>query len=215
MTAPVLVRAYTSGRRSSNDPQGAGIQALPPISAYAFADILRSADSPEFQSAIDGIADICAKNRMSLADEYASHLPPLGEITDTTSAAIRPQLLRPGMRRALTSVPEGSSGSSEGSHESSKKPRGIFNLRSRQPEQVPSLRRILIGSMGRSITAESTTAVTMNTNTSALSELEIVTRGHTERHEHQRRPETPGRRSSEAVAVLRRLVDLRQNAEAG
>ena len=93
MAQPVLVRAYTDSRpATATGLDNAGrAQALPPISSFAFADILRSADCADFQVAIDGIAEICAKNRMSLADEYASHLPPLGEITATTSSNMRPQ----------------------------------------------------------------------------------------------------------------------------
>ncbi|OTA22556.1 hypothetical protein BTJ68_14253 [Hortaea werneckii EXF-2000] len=75
MTAPVLVKAYsgTTGNTSTvSSARPAAIQPLPPVSSYAFADILRSADCPEFQHAINGIAEICAKSRLSLADDEGS-----------------------------------------------------------------------------------------------------------------------------------------------
>ena len=170
MATPVLVKAYSTPaatplvmRRSHTKPK----ETLPPISSYAFADILRAADSKDFQQALDGIAEICAKNRMSLSDEYASHMPPVGDITtsNTSSTLARPQILRPGMRRALTSVPEGSSGSSEGSRGSKKRGSGLFGLRKpqEQPAQAtPMPKRMRIGSLGRSITSSSTTAMASN-----------------------------------------------------
>jgi len=163
MTAPILVRAYsaTTGQAKSSLKTGrtreSGVQALPPISSYAFADILRSVESVDFQHAIDGIAEICAKNRMSLADEYASHLPPLGEITATGSMNVRPHLLRPGKRRALTSVPEASSGSSEGSRRSRGKT-PVFSFERGREAESSALSRIRIGSMGRTVSVGSATA---------------------------------------------------------
>lgn len=162
MAQPVLVRAYTDSRPSTaaGSVTTGRAQALPAISSFAFADILRAADCPDFQVAIDGIAEICAKNRMSLADEYASHLPPLGEITATTSTGVRPHLYRPngGMRRALTSVPEASSSSSEGSRKSKK--RGIiFSFRKQTVQESKPMRRIRIGSMGRTVPVGTTTAL--------------------------------------------------------
>ncbi|CAK4016708.1 Hypothetical predicted protein [Lecanosticta acicola] len=163
MAQPVLVRTYSNKRgrpeRASNDITGSDAHALPPVASYAFADILRAADSSELQNAIDGIAEICAKNRMSLADEYSSHLPPLGEITESTSSRIRPHLHVPGrgMRRALTSVPEASSGSSEGSRKS--KTRGsIFSFRKQQVQKSKPMRRMCLG-MNRTIPVGTTTAL--------------------------------------------------------
>ena len=166
MATPVLVKAYTSTAapfgmlRHHTVPK----ETLPPISSYAFADILRAADSKDFQVALDGIAEICAKSRLSLSDEYSSHLPPLGEITaaNASSTLTRPQVLRPGMRRALTSVPEGSSGSSEGSRGSKRRSGGLFGLRKPREQEVqatPMPKRMRIGSLSRSITSSSTTAM--------------------------------------------------------
>ena len=163
MTTPVLVRAYRGDFTSTfggSNGRGRGAQGLPPISAYAFKNILRDTDSPEFQQAITGIAEICAKNRMSLADEYASHLPPLGEITAANSATARPHLARPGMRTALTSVPEASSGSSEGSRRSKKRKGGLFGFRKKEEIESQPMRKMRIGSMGRSVPVSGTTAVT-------------------------------------------------------
>ncbi|KAJ4352904.1 hypothetical protein N0V95_003813 [Ascochyta clinopodiicola] len=53
---------------------------LPAIDDFSFSAILRAVD-PEIREAIDAIAEICAKSRLSLADEYDAHLPPQGEIT--------------------------------------------------------------------------------------------------------------------------------------
>jgi hypothetical protein len=169
MATPVLVKAYTSTAapfgmlRSHTSPK----ESLPPISSYAFADILRAADCKDFQEALDGIAEICAKSRLSLSDEYSSHLPPLGEITaaNANSTLAKPQVLRPGMRRALTSVPEGSSGSSEGSRGSKKRSGGLFGLRKareREIQATPMPKRMRIGSLGRSITSSSTTAMALS-----------------------------------------------------
>lgn len=164
MAGPVLVRAYTGKRipRERAPSTIHGAEALPPISSYAFQDILRAADSDEFQTAIDGIAEICAKNRMSLADEYASHLPPLGEITAATSSQMRPHMFRPGggMRRALTTVAEGSSGSSEGSRKS-KKRGSIFSFRKQDvQDNGKPMRQMRIGNMGRTVSVGATTALT-------------------------------------------------------
>ncbi|KAK5694828.1 hypothetical protein LTR97_009419 [Elasticomyces elasticus] len=93
MTTPVLVKAYNTsskrpGKVSARPRAGDVAQALPPISSYAFSDILNSIQSPELSEAITGIAEICAKNRMSLADEYASHLPPVGDIKGGATAFV-------------------------------------------------------------------------------------------------------------------------------
>ena len=160
MATPVLVKAYSIATSDLSHKSGVRgkVQALPSTSSYAFADILRTANCPDFRSAIEGIAEICAKNRMSLADEYASHLPPLGEITATTSVTTRPHLLRPSMRRPLTSVPEGSSGSSEGSRRSKKSSR--MSVVSRTRGRDGTIRRqIRIGSLGRTVAVGGTVSL--------------------------------------------------------
>lgn len=161
MAQPVLVRSYTSPKPTPSGSPSGRSHVLPPIAAFAFADILRAADSAEFQSAIDGIAEICAKNHMSLAEEYGSHLPPVGEITaaSTEPGYTRPNYGRPNMRRALTSVPEASSGSSEGSAKS--KRRGIFGFGAKQEVTNSAIRTIRISSTGRTIPICGTTAMSV------------------------------------------------------
>ncbi|KAF1991126.1 hypothetical protein K402DRAFT_409963 [Aulographum hederae CBS 113979] len=81
---------------------------LPPLDAFTFDGILRAVD-PDINGAIDAIAEICARSKMSLADEYSAHLPPQGEISATPRMhpAYRVGVPEP----ALTSVPEASSSS--------------------------------------------------------------------------------------------------------
>lgn len=162
MAQPVLVRSYTSPKPTPFGSPGGRSHVLPPIAAFSFADILRVADSDDLQSAIDGIAEICAKNHMSLAEEYGSHLPPVGEITaiPTDSTPVRQQYGRMTMRRALTSVPEVSSGSSDGSIKA--RSRGILGFRPRQQVIKNPMRTVRISSTGRTIPICGTTAVTMS-----------------------------------------------------
>ncbi|KAM0707558.1 hypothetical protein Q7P35_004203 [Cladosporium inversicolor] len=161
MAQPVLVRSYTSPKPTPFGSPGGRSHVLPPIAAFSFADILRAADSAELQSAIDGIAEICAKNHMSLAEEYGSHLPPVGEITAISrdSTPVRQPFGRTNMRRALTSVPEASSGSSDGSIKG--RSRGILGFRPKQEVVRESMRTIRISSIGRTIPVCGTTAVSM------------------------------------------------------
>lgn len=161
MAQPVLVRSYTSPKPTPFGSPGGRSHVLPPIAAFSFAEILRAADSDDLQSAIDGIAEICAKNHMSLAEEYGSHLPPVGEITavSTDSTPVRPQYGRMNMRRALTSVPEASSGSSDGSVKS--RSRGILGFRPKQEVVREPMRSVQISSIGRTIPVCGTTAVSM------------------------------------------------------
>lgn len=88
-TEPVLVRKYSNptpeaasskraqmkkNRKSKMDPK----YDLPPLESFSFQDILASID-PEVKASIDSIAEICGRSKMSLADEYSSHLPPQAE----------------------------------------------------------------------------------------------------------------------------------------
>ena len=102
---PVVVRTYSGSRHTSRPGSGlntprsfamnghlntsalsAGLarqnEQLPAVEDFSFSAILRAVD-PEIRDAIDAIAEICARSRMSLADEYDAHLPPQGEITGT------------------------------------------------------------------------------------------------------------------------------------
>lgn len=220
MAVPVLVKAYpttaaatsTVMRRAYSQPK----ENLPPISSYAFTDILRAADSKDFQHALDGIAEICAKNRMSLSDEYSSHLPPTGEITSANASSTleRPSMLRPGMRRALTSVPEASSGSSEGSRASKKRGSGLFGMRRPQEQPVqasPMPKRMRIGSLSRSMTSHSTTAM--------ASSVEFPRNGHDVSQNLPSRRQDPAQRedqhSSVAATSLQRLLQQTSDGNNG
>lgn len=145
---PVVVRTYSGSRHNPrnssgiNSPRylnmnGHGSQnpsalsaalagrtdRLPSIEDFSFSAILRAVD-PEIREAIDAIAEICARSRLSLADEYDAHLPPQGEITDTGPGWVagvgalvgRGRISRigqgwTGAGNTLTAVPEASSSS--------------------------------------------------------------------------------------------------------
>ena len=214
MNAPVLVRAYTSTIDSSPNPtriRSREVEALPAVSSYAFADILRSVDCSDFQSAIDGIAELCAKNRMSLSDEYASHMPPLGEITAASSVAVRPHLSRPGLRRPLTSVPEASSSSSESSRKSMRK-RAIFGFRRQQYQVGNTVRQIRIGSMGRTVSVGSTVALAANEDTH--SDGLGITSSLPADQQRLQRP-TAQRTGSDAMTSLQRLLGHSETVTSG
>ncbi|USP72959.1 meiosis-specific topoisomerase spo11 [Curvularia clavata] len=176
---PVVVRTYSGSRHTSragsgfNTPRSfpmngnthtsaltAGLagrsEQLPSAEDFSFSAILRAVD-PEIRDAIDAIAEICAKSRMSLADEYDSHLPPQGEITGTgpgwaasTGALVgrgRLNRISQGWTAAdntLMAVPEASSSSErlaqEGKTESSKK---------RSQSAYGSLKSVISGSSGK------------------------------------------------------------------
>ncbi|KAF2815983.1 uncharacterized protein BDZ99DRAFT_565869 [Mytilinidion resinicola] len=141
---PVVVRTYSGSRRGGgsgvNSPRllpeshtmngrsplgAANVDTLPPVDEFSFGGILRAVD-PEIRDAIDAIAEICARSRLSLADEYDAHLPPTGEITTGTGLGVAVGLV--GRRQkhehgnafgrfagwgdnTLTAVPEASSSS--------------------------------------------------------------------------------------------------------
>ncbi|KAF2402960.1 hypothetical protein EJ06DRAFT_580169 [Trichodelitschia bisporula] len=130
-SAPVLVRAYSGHGRSRRGPRrgsargGAGSTArnqpmtqgmaarLPPLSAFSFDGMLRAVE-PEIEDALEAIARICARSRMSLADEYGAHIPPAAEFVAPESGERRGGrlVLR---TQGLAVVPEASSGSERGS----------------------------------------------------------------------------------------------------
>ncbi|KAK3625439.1 hypothetical protein LTR56_020442 [Elasticomyces elasticus] len=207
MTTPVLVKAYNTssdkrpGKTFAHPKGGDAAQALPPTSSYAFASILNSIQSPELSEAITGIAEICAKNRMSLADEYASHLPPVGDIKGGATAFV-PVNLRPraARRRALTSVPEASSGSSS---EGSVNHRLGVTVRGARQLDFGRSREVRIGSMGRMVPVESTTAMDVKMNLL----FEVSTDAPPSMGSLRPRPQ---RSASEAALSLRRLLEGQQ-----
>ncbi|KAF2488354.1 hypothetical protein BU16DRAFT_553989 [Lophium mytilinum] len=138
---PVVVRTYSGSRRGGSgvnsprllpeshsmngrSPLGAAkVDTLPPVDEFSFGGILRAVD-PEIRDAIDAIAEICARSRLSLADEYDAHLPPTGEITTGTGLGVAVGLVGRRQRHehgnafgrfagwgdnTLTAVPEASS----------------------------------------------------------------------------------------------------------
>lgn len=62
---------------------------LPPISDFTIDGIL-SAIQPDIEGTIDAIAEIMGRSRLSLANEYDSHMPPQGEIRASSRSALLP-----------------------------------------------------------------------------------------------------------------------------
>lgn len=156
---PVLVRAYTSSERSrpssaSRSPAMLAMPAgthLPPIEAFSFDGILRAVE-PDVHEAIDGIAEIYARSRLSLADEYGSHMPPQGEIISPRSRYSGLAIRTTGLERTLTTVAEASSSSERLAGES----RAGSTAGSGKATAYGSLRSII--SRGRSSSAGSVPA---------------------------------------------------------
>ncbi|PYI12213.1 hypothetical protein BO78DRAFT_70793 [Aspergillus sclerotiicarbonarius CBS 121057] len=92
---PILVRAYSGdphdtsstttmpARRSFPFLSGSGSQrrgpALPSEDDFSIDGILRAIE-PNIRHTLDSIGEICGRSRLSLANEYGSHIAPLGEI---------------------------------------------------------------------------------------------------------------------------------------
>lgn len=55
---------------------------LPSVQDYSIEGIIRAIE-PDIRSTLDNIAEICGRSKLSLANEYGSHLPPQGEIRAT------------------------------------------------------------------------------------------------------------------------------------
>ncbi|KAI1932849.1 hypothetical protein LOZ65_000456 [Ophidiomyces ophidiicola] len=52
---------------------------LPPVQDFGIEGILQAIE-PDIRNTLDTIAEICGRSKLSLANEYGSHRPPLGEI---------------------------------------------------------------------------------------------------------------------------------------
>ncbi|KAF2125541.1 hypothetical protein P153DRAFT_360491 [Dothidotthia symphoricarpi CBS 119687] len=179
---PVVVRTYSGSRHTSragsgfNTPRSfamnghrgasalssslAGRSAqLPSVEDFSFSAILRAVD-PEIRDAIDAIAEICARSRMSLADEYDAHLPPQGEITgagpgwvaSTGALAGRGRLSRlsqgwTAADNTLMSVPEASSSSERLAQEN--KTNTQESSKNRSQSAYGSLKSVISGGSGR------------------------------------------------------------------
>ncbi|KAF1941178.1 hypothetical protein EJ02DRAFT_455370 [Clathrospora elynae] len=176
---PVVVRTYSGSRHTSRPGSGlntprsfamnghthasalsAGLagrsEQLPCVDDFSFSAILRAVD-PEIRDAIDAIAEICARSRMSLADEYDSHLPPLGEITggapawaaNTGALVGRGRLNRisqgwTAVGNTLMAVPEASSSSERLAQEGR-----IASSKRRSQSAYGSLKSVISGGSGK------------------------------------------------------------------
>jgi hypothetical protein len=107
-TQPVLVRAYSgnaedeprskpspmsprrlfpfTGSRSSASPRPSG-PPLPSDKDFSIESILQAID-PDIRGTLDSIAEICGRSKLSLANEYDSHIAPLGEIRASPGAGL-------------------------------------------------------------------------------------------------------------------------------
>jgi hypothetical protein len=62
---------------------------LPPVSDFTIDGIL-AAIQPDIEGTVDAIAEIMGRSRLSLANEYDSHMPPQGEIRASSRSALLP-----------------------------------------------------------------------------------------------------------------------------
>lgn len=67
-----------TGSRSSASPRPSG-PPLPSDKDFSIDSILQAID-PDIHGTLDSIAEICGRSKLSLANEYGSHIAPLGEI---------------------------------------------------------------------------------------------------------------------------------------
>ena len=84
ITQPVLVKAYEAPKSLKDPTMGKRRHSthenleLPSLESFSFQDILKEID-PEIKVSVDAIAEIYGRSKLSLADEYGSHRPPLGD----------------------------------------------------------------------------------------------------------------------------------------
>jgi hypothetical protein len=193
---PVVVRTYSGSRHTSRPGSGfntphsfamnghmhtsalsAGLagksEQLPSADDFSFSAILRAVD-PEIRDAIDAIAEICARSRMSLADEYDSHLPPQGEITTggpgwaaSTGALVgrgRLNRISQGWTAAdntLMAVPEASSSSERLAQEER-----VASSKQRSQSAYGSLKSVISGGSGKRKAIDGDTFREQETNSS-------------------------------------------------
>jgi hypothetical protein len=91
---PVAVRVHSADASSHLNPaprisRMGKRDELPSISDFTIDGIL-SAIQPEIEGTIDAIAEIMGRSRLSLANEYDSHMPPQGEIRANSRPALLP-----------------------------------------------------------------------------------------------------------------------------
>lgn len=82
---PVLVRSYSPGanasrsaRNMSSDSQPRRCE-MPSVDEFNIEAILQAIE-PDIRSTLDSIAEICGRSKLSLANEYGSHIAPFGEM---------------------------------------------------------------------------------------------------------------------------------------
>ena len=77
---------------------------LPPLESFSFQDILKEID-PEIKASVDAIAEIYGRSKLSLADEYGSHRPPMGGLELLDHAAALEALQRSRLEPVKESTP--------------------------------------------------------------------------------------------------------------
>ncbi|CAP96468.1 hypothetical protein E8E15_008105 [Penicillium rubens] len=106
-TRPVLVRAYSgdaqdrstppppmsarrflslSGSRSSAPPRPSQSDIIFPADKDFSIESILQAIEPDIRGTLDSIAEICGRSKLSLSNEYGSHIAPLGEICAPSGA---------------------------------------------------------------------------------------------------------------------------------
>ena len=95
---PVIVRIHSADasahqnpapRTSRFFPSMSSKDELPPVADFSIEGIL-AAIEPEIEGTIDAIAEIMGRSRLTLANEYDSHMPPQGEIRATSHSPLLP-----------------------------------------------------------------------------------------------------------------------------
>lgn len=115
---------------------------LPPVSDFTINAIL-SAIQPDIEGTIDAIAEIMGRSRLSLANEYDSHMPPQGEIRASSRSALLPVEEASSSNEELAAdnvviVPEDAS-LIDGSHTGSAAYGSLERLRVSPPTRQPDL----------------------------------------------------------------------------
>ncbi|KAJ5602471.1 hypothetical protein N7537_005427 [Penicillium hordei] len=119
-TRPVLVRAYSgdapdrptrpstmsplrflsfSGSRSSAPPSQSDVM-FPTDKDFSIESILQAIE-PDIRGTLDSIAEICGRSKLSLSNEYGSHIAPLGEICAPSSPLGPVEEARPNEERPV------------------------------------------------------------------------------------------------------------------
>lgn len=83
---PVLVRSYSPGVDESRSSSNMSSESeprrrceMPSIDEFNIEAILQAIE-PDIRSTLDSIAEICGRSKLSLANEYGSHIAPFGEM---------------------------------------------------------------------------------------------------------------------------------------